>query len=104
MSADCLWTKLGRATPDQAWFFYRGFAGHAACATSSRMSIPTTLALIAGFLLAGLFCGWRGARPPDLIRGPRMIPWRVLMVASATGVLIFVVHLVNLLGVETGRR
>lgn len=32
-----------------------------------------------------------------------MIPWRMLMVAAATGVLIFLVHLVNLLGVTTGR-
>jgi hypothetical protein len=47
------------------------------------MSLTTTLALIAGFLAAALFCGWRGARPPNLIRGPRMIPWRILMVASA---------------------
>ena len=42
-------------------------------------------------------------RPPDLQRGPRMIPWRLLMVSASTGVLIFVVHLVNLLGVTTGR-
>jgi len=68
------------------------------------MTLPTTLALILACAAAALFCGWRGARPPDLQRGPRMIPWRILMVASATGLLVFTVHLVNLLGVETGRR
>lgn len=67
------------------------------------VTVPVTLGLIAMLFACALFCGWRGARPPDLMRGPRMIPWRLLMVASATGVLIFLVHLVNLLGVTTGR-
>lgn len=67
------------------------------------MTLPVTLALICALLAVAAFCGWRGARPPDLQRGPRMIPWRLLMVSASTGVLIFVVHLVNLLGVTTGR-
>jgi hypothetical protein len=67
------------------------------------MTVPVTLALICALVGVALFCGWRGARPPDLQRGPRMIPWRLLMVSASTGVLIFVVHLVNLLGVTTGR-
>ncbi|HEX5377609.1 MAG TPA: hypothetical protein VFW47_03510 [Phenylobacterium sp.] len=67
------------------------------------MTVPITLALTAIFAALAVFCGWRGARPPDLMRGPRMIPWRMLMVAASTGVLVFVVHLVNLLGVTTGR-
>ncbi len=67
------------------------------------LSIPVTLAATIALAAFALFCGWRGARPPDLVRGPRMIPWRILMVAGATGVLIFLVHLVNLMGVTTGR-
>jgi hypothetical protein len=67
------------------------------------MTVPVTLALICALVGVALFCGWRGARPPDLQRGPRMIPWRLLMVSASTGVMIFVVHLVNLLGVTTGR-
>ena len=67
------------------------------------MTVPVTLALICALAGVALFCGWRGARPPDLQRGPRMIPWRLLMVSASTGVMIFVVHLVNLLGVTTGR-
>lgn len=67
------------------------------------MTLPVTLALICALAALALFCGWRGARPPDLLRGPRMIPWRLLMVSASAGVLIFVVHLVNLLGVTTGR-
>jgi hypothetical protein len=32
-----------------------------------------------------------------------MVPWRPLMAASATAFLIFLVHLVNLLGITTGQ-
>lgn len=67
------------------------------------MTLPATLAVLAALAAIALFCGWRGARPPDLIRGPRMVPWRLLMVSASAGVLIFLVHLVNLLGVTTGR-
>lgn len=64
----------------------------------------TTLCLLAAGLATAAFCGWRGARPPDLRRGPRLIPWRALMALSAVFVLLMLVHLANLLGVETGRR
>jgi len=67
------------------------------------MSLPTTLAVLAVLLAIALFSGWRGARPWDPRRGPRLIPWRPIMVAAATGALIFAAHLVNLLGVTTGR-
>lgn len=57
--------------------------------------IPTLIALavVVGF---GLFSGWRGARPPDLIRGPRLVPWRFLMIAAAAVALPLLVHLVRL--------
>jgi len=56
--------------------------------------IPTliSLAVVIGF---GLFAGWRGARPPDLIRGPRLIPWRFLMIVAAAVALALIVHLVR---------
>jgi phosphoglycerol transferase MdoB-like AlkP superfamily enzyme len=49
------------------------------------------------------FCGWRGARAPDLRKGPRLAPWRLLMVTFAAVAMLLLVHLVNLLGVTTGR-
>ena len=55
-------------------------------------------------IVVALFCAWRGAQPPDLLRGPRMIPYRMIMVLAAAVVLVMVVHLVNLAGFETGRR
>ena len=62
------------------------------------MDLTQTLAAAAFALAAAVFCGWRGARPPDLSRGPRMIPWQWLMLVSGAAVALMLVHLVNLLG------
>jgi hypothetical protein len=67
------------------------------------MDIPLTLTIGAAFLCVAIFAGWRGARPPDPRRGPRMMPWRVIMVTAAAGLLPILVHLLNLMGVTTGR-
>lgn len=57
------------------------------------------LALTAAFIA---FCGWRGSKPSDPIKGPRMVPWHFLMLLGAGVVLVLVVHLVNLGGATTG--
>lgn len=67
------------------------------------MGLTLTLWLAAGLAGLAVFAGWRGARPPDLRRGPRLVPWRMLMTLAALAALVFVVHLVNLLGLTTGR-
>lgn len=66
------------------------------------MEWQITLAETVALALFAAFCGWRGARLPDPIRGARMVPWRFLMVLSVFGVLLLVVHLLNLLGFATG--
>ncbi len=67
------------------------------------MNLQVTVALLLSALAFGAFCAWRGAQPPDLIKGPRMVPYRFLMVMSAAAAMLFLVHLVNLLGYTTGR-
>jgi len=67
------------------------------------MTLPVTIGLIALFAAIAAVCGWRGARPPNPHAGPRMMPWRFLMIACAAVVLMLVVHVVNLLGATTGR-
>lgn len=67
------------------------------------MNLPVTAALFVGFLLLGIFAGWRGSRPSDPLKGVRMIPWRPLMVASTVAALLLLVHLANLVGIQTGR-
>lgn len=68
------------------------------------LSLPATLALLLAALGLTLVFGWLGARPPDLQRGPRLLPYRFLMLVAAAGGVMVLVHLVNLLGVTTGRR
>ena len=68
------------------------------------MGLTLTCSLAAAMAALAAFAGWRGARPPNFRRGPRMIPWRLVMLLSAAiGIFVFVVHLVNLLGLSTGR-
>ncbi|HEY8005131.1 MAG TPA: hypothetical protein VIE16_12925 [Phenylobacterium sp.] len=67
------------------------------------MELPLTLSIVAALVAVAVFSGWRGARPPNPHRGPRLMPWRLIMVTAAAGVLIMLVHLVNLLGLTTGQ-
>ncbi len=62
-----------------------------------------TIAVALGAALFAALFGWLGARKPDPARGPRLAPYRFLMLASAAVVLMMVVHLVNLAGFHTGR-
>ncbi len=61
------------------------------------MTIPVTGALAALCLALAVFCGWRGARTSRPHAPPRMIPWRFLMLLAFTGMIAFLVHLVNLI-------
>ena len=76
----------------------------AACDRASQMDLPLTLAICAGLLALAVFAGWRGARPPNPHRGPRLMPWRFIMLLASAGLLATLVHVVNLLGLTTGRN
>ena len=67
------------------------------------MGFELTLTLDAAAIALAILCGWRGARAPDPNRGPRLFPWRPIMALCAAAALLLSVHLVNLLGVKTGR-
>ena len=62
------------------------------------MSLTVTLALIAAAVALTVFASWRGARPWDPRQGVRMMPWRVIMLLSATAVFILIIHLAALMG------
>jgi hypothetical protein len=68
------------------------------------MDWGVTWGVIAVATAVGVLAGWRGQRWPDPRRGPRLIPWRLIMLLAAAVVLLALTHVVNLLGVETGRR
>jgi len=64
------------------------------------MSLTTTLVLLGVALAVMVFCGWRGARPPDPFKGPRLMPWRFLMVGAAAIAMLLLIHLATLFGTE----
>lgn len=67
------------------------------------MDLSATLTAAVAFIGLTAFSGWRGSRPPNLIKGPRMIPWRMIMVTSAAVVLVLLVHLASLFGLRQDR-
>lgn len=77
------------------------FAGRA-CDMASQMDMSLTLTISAGLAALVFFAGWRGAQPPNPHRGPRLMPWRFIMLTAAACLLPMIVHAVNLLGFTTG--
>ena len=61
------------------------------------MDLNVTIGLSAGLATLAAFAGWRGARPPDPKRGPRLMPWRLVMLLGAAGFVFAAGHLVALL-------
>jgi hypothetical protein len=61
------------------------------------MSLVPTLALAGLALLLAVLFGALGARPAKPLAPPRLVPWRVMMLAAFTAMLAFLIHLVTLL-------
>lgn len=68
-----------------------------------RMTMEITLGLMAIMVALTAFAGWRGSLPPNLVKGPRMIPWRPLMVCFAATVAFLGAHAAALLGFAMNR-
>jgi hypothetical protein len=62
------------------------------------MELPITIALTIACLVVAVFSGWRGAQPPDPLRGVRMVPWRGIMLLAAALLLVLIVRLADQLG------
>ena len=69
----------------------------------SHMDLPATIATCIALLALAVVAGWLGARPPNPHRGPRMVPWRFIMLLASAGLLGALTWLVGLLGL-TGPR
>jgi len=66
------------------------------------MTVLPTAALAILALALAVFCGWRGAVKPKALAAPRLVPWRVLMLASFAAMLFLLVHLASLLHLRDG--
>ncbi len=72
--------------------------------TGITMNLTLTLVLLAASAVFGLICGWRGAKPTDIHKGPRMMPWRFLMLLCAALAMLLLIHLIALLGGGSAQR
>jgi len=61
------------------------------------MDLTATLLMAAGLAALAGFAAWRGARGPDPKRGPRLMPWRLVMMLAAAGFVYAAGHAVALL-------
>jgi hypothetical protein len=64
------------------------------------MDLIVTTALLAFFIAMAVFFGWRGARPPDIRKGPRLIPHRLLMLVTGAVATLLLAHVASLLGLK----
>lgn len=62
--------------------------------------ILTVGGMVAAVIL-GIVANWRAGLPWDDMH-PRIVPWRLVLIFSGFVFIVLLVHLVNLLGVETG--
>jgi hypothetical protein len=46
------------------------------------MTLQNTILVLMLAVSFAAFCGWRGARLWNVMEGPRMIPWRFLMLLA----------------------
>ena len=66
------------------------------------MTMTVTLVLLAASLASAGFFIWLEKRPPDFSR-VRMLPTTPLILVSVLVAIMMIVHVVNLMGVQTGR-
>ncbi|MEN5147405.1 hypothetical protein [Brevundimonas diminuta] len=57
------------------------------------MDAMLTLILLIASVAVVVFAGWRGSRPTDIMRGPRLMPWRFIMLLAAALVFFLLIHL-----------
>ncbi len=63
-----------------------------------QLDLPITGGLIVLTVALAAFFGYMGARPVDLSKGPRMVPWRLLMLLCAAIAIILLVHVLTVAG------
>ncbi|BEV09837.1 hypothetical protein ATDW_03330 [Asticcacaulis sp. DW145] len=67
-----------------------------------ELSLPLTLTLLTLFAALTVASGWLGAQPPDLRKeNPRLIPWRFIMLLTATVTIFLIIHALTVLGLKT---
>ncbi|ESQ85919.1 hypothetical protein AEAC466_01695 [Asticcacaulis sp. AC466] len=66
-----------------------------------ELDLPITAILTVVAALLTTFFGFMGTRPMNPKKGPRMVPWTFLMLLTFTATMFLIVHVLNLIGVQT---
>jgi hypothetical protein len=64
------------------------------------MSLQSTILVLTLAVAIAVFCGWRGARRWNVMEGPRMIPWRFLMLLAFALALVMAKQVLELSGLR----
>ena len=65
------------------------------------MDATLTLILLIASVAVVVFAGWRGSRPTDIMCGPRMMPWRFIMLVAGALTFLLLIHLASTLSGRT---
>ncbi len=65
-----------------------------------QLSLTLTVILLCVTSALTVLCGYMGQRPMNPHKGPRMLPWRFLMLLFFTLSLFLLVHLLTVLGLK----
>ena len=68
------------------------------------MDARMMLGLASGLAAVAAFAGWRGARPPNPMRGPRLVPWRGIMVFTAAAAIGLLGYALRAMGIDPPGR
>ena len=63
-----------------------------------------SLIITGASVAAALFCGWRGSRLWDIRKGPRLMPWRFLMLMLFAVAMFAAAHVMTLVGLKPAQR
>ena len=63
-------------------------------------TLTLTVILLSVTSALTVLCGYMGARPMNPKKGPRLVPWRFLMLLFFTVSLFLLVHLLTILGLK----
>jgi hypothetical protein len=67
------------------------------------VELHPTLIVLAVAVVAAVLFGWVGSRPWDPRRGPRLVPYRFLMLLAGTVAMFMAAHVLSLLGITAPR-
>jgi hypothetical protein len=67
------------------------------------MTLQNTILVLTLAVAFAVFCGWRGARRWNVMEGPRMIPWRFLMLLAFALALFMAKQVLELSGLRPQR-